>query len=60
MNQTIPVADRDLPGLPQPGDLVAGKYCIEQRLGSGGMGAVFAAHHTITRSVSRSNGCCPS
>ncbi len=34
--------------MPKPGDLVAGKYMIEQLLGEGGMGAVFAATHRFT------------
>jgi serine/threonine protein kinase len=34
--------------MPKPGDLVAGKYLIEQLLGEGGMGAVFAATHRFT------------
>jgi serine/threonine protein kinase len=34
--------------MPKPGDLVAGKYVIEQLLGEGGMGAVFAATHRFT------------
>ncbi|HRG98912.1 MAG TPA: protein kinase [Polyangiaceae bacterium] len=32
--------------LPAPGDLFEGKYRIQHLLGKGGMGAVFAAHHS--------------
>jgi len=35
------------PSLPEPGDVLAGKYKIERLIGSGGMGAVFRAHHQI-------------
>jgi serine/threonine protein kinase len=31
--------------LPQPGDMIAGKYVLDRLLGQGGMGAVFAARH---------------
>src|SRR5438105_1062961 len=34
-------------GLPNIGDLFEGKYRIEKLVGKGGMGAVFAAHHTL-------------
>jgi len=34
-------------GLPNIGDLLAGKYRIEKLLGMGGMGAVFGANHEI-------------
>jgi len=35
----------DLEGLPQPGDVVGGKFKIEGVLGTGGMGVVFTARH---------------
>jgi serine/threonine-protein kinase len=34
--------------LPEPGDLVAGKYRIERAIGRGAMGAVFEATHCVT------------
>jgi serine/threonine protein kinase len=34
--------------MPKPGDVVAGKYVVNQLLGEGGMGAVFAATHRFT------------
>jgi serine/threonine-protein kinase len=34
-------------GLPQPGEVLAGKFRIERLVGRGGMGAVFAARHEI-------------
>jgi serine/threonine protein kinase len=39
----------DATGLPSPGDIVAGKYQIENILGQGGMGAVVAARHMVLR-----------
>ena len=33
------------PGLPEPGQILAGKYAVERLLGVGGMGAVLAARH---------------
>ena len=35
-------------GMPQVGEVVAAKYRIDRLLGKGGMGAVFAATHTLT------------
>jgi serine/threonine-protein kinase len=34
-----------LPGVPQPGHVIAGKYVVERLLGVGGMGVVVAARH---------------
>jgi len=34
--------------MPKVGDVIAGKYQIEQLIGVGGMGAVFAASHKFT------------
>jgi hypothetical protein len=33
------------PGLPGPGDVIAGKYLVERIIGMGGMGIVLAARH---------------
>jgi serine/threonine protein kinase len=42
----------DLQGLPQPGDLLAGKYRIGATLGRGGMGVVVSGmHETLRQSV---------
>ncbi len=34
--------------MPKPGEVVGGKYEIEEMVGEGGMGAVFAARHRVT------------
>jgi serine/threonine-protein kinase len=34
--------------MPRAGDVVAGKYRIEELIGEGGMGAVYGASHTLT------------
>jgi serine/threonine-protein kinase len=34
--------------LPEPGDIIAGKYRVERILGSGGMGSVFEVRHRVT------------
>jgi serine/threonine-protein kinase len=35
----------DMPGIPKPGEAIAGKYEVERVLGVGGMGVVLAARH---------------
>jgi len=40
-----PVPSNSLPGVPQPGEVLAGKYRVEHVLGVGGMGIVVAAMH---------------
>jgi serine/threonine protein kinase len=35
------------PSLPAIGDVLGGKYRIDRLIGAGGMGSVFAAHHTL-------------
>jgi eukaryotic-like serine/threonine-protein kinase len=34
--------------LPEPGDIIAGKYRVERVIGSGGMGSVFEVRHRVT------------
>src|SRR6187455_662819 len=43
-------SQRSVPGsaLPQPGDLIAGKYRVEREIGRGGMSVVFGAKHVVT------------
>lgn len=38
-----------LPNLPAKGDIIDGKFEIAERLGTGGMGAVFSATHVVTK-----------
>ncbi len=38
-----------VPNLPAGGDVIDGKFEIDQRLGMGGMGAVFSATHVVTK-----------
>jgi serine/threonine-protein kinase len=42
---TSPAAD--IPGVPRPGEVLAGKYRVERILGAGGMGVVLAAWHVV-------------
>ncbi len=44
-----PPAEAPAEGVPQEGDILAGKYRIEKVLGQGGMGVVVAAQHTTLR-----------
>jgi serine/threonine-protein kinase len=39
----------DTSGIPRPGDVLAGKYQVEEVLGAGGMGVVVAARHLVLR-----------
>jgi serine/threonine-protein kinase len=36
------------PRLPEPGDVIGGKYRVENIIGQGGMGAVYRARHVLT------------
>ena len=42
---------KDDTGLPQPGDVVGGKYRVECAIGAGGMGTVFKATHEVTHKI---------
>src|SRR5204862_3377534 len=46
-NKDMTMPAMGVEGLPGIGDLFEGKYKIEKLIGKGGMGAVFAAHHTM-------------
>lgn len=43
----MPPQYADLPGIPQPGEILLGKYRVEHVLGIGGMGVVLAAWHLV-------------
>jgi eukaryotic-like serine/threonine-protein kinase len=40
-------ASGELEGVPEPGTIIDGKYRVERRLGSGGMGVVLAVTHLV-------------
>ncbi len=46
-SDSVEPEEQDEPGLPVVGEVVAGKYLIERRLGSGGMGIVVAARNIL-------------
>jgi serine/threonine-protein kinase len=41
-----PAPDEGLEGVPRPGDVIGGKFVVEQVLGVGGMGVVVSARHS--------------
>jgi serine/threonine protein kinase len=45
MDPLAPQFQVALPGIPQVGDIIAEKYCVEAMLGVGGMGVVLSARH---------------
>jgi serine/threonine-protein kinase len=49
MSAATCAARRDGLRVPEPGEVVAGKYLVERVLGSGGMGVVLLAQHTLLR-----------
>jgi serine/threonine protein kinase len=48
MTAQLPASEFADGSLPKPGDVVAGKYRIDEFIGRGGMGAVLAATHQVT------------
>jgi serine/threonine-protein kinase len=48
MTAQLPASDLPDAHLPQPGDVVGGKYRVDSFIARGGMGAVLAATHQIT------------
>ena len=40
------VANDPTANIPQPGEVIGGKFVVERVLGVGGMGVVVAAHHS--------------
>ena len=45
-NPAPPPPDEGLEGVPRPGDVIGGKFVVEQVLGVGGMGVVVSARHS--------------